>query len=245
MTNSRKSSRAARGLIAVFVSMGALAGAGSAPAAPHCDARVTFDDLTEGDKFSGDSVPEGSLHVSEDGIDVRSARIRYGGGKDGYDAGSVAAAPVSPCGFGGGLVFRPENFGLTFDLSKLDFTVTEVHVRWLDNGGIENLRVNGAETFIGDLDDAPADIAPGIRCSVRSHDCGYGEKGGITLIGPVQRFTLAGQEFALDNICVMGHRPGTLEPAILSLDGDEPDLGDDKAAAVAGTSWGALKAQYR
>ena len=244
MSTSRQKSRAARRLVSAFITISSLAGAGSASAAPHCDAQVTFDALAEGDKFTSDAVPEGSLLFAEDGIRVRSARIQYGGGKWGYDAGSVAAAPTTPCAFGSGLVFQPENFGLTFDLTGLGYDVAAVSVRWLDRGGIENLRVNGSDTYIGNLASAPSDIAPGVSCRVSSGDCGFDERGGITLVGPVRRFTLAGQELSIDNICVLARRPGTHELVALTIDDGMVEATAAKSATD-GTSWGALKAQYR
>ncbi|MBZ0269876.1 hypothetical protein K8I85_17125, partial [bacterium] len=82
--------------------------------------------------------------------------------------------------------------------------VTEVTFDWLDLGGTENLSVNGAPLWVGELDAAPAAIAPGVLFSTTVFPVPGGKKGTVTLTGPVAEIVLGGQEFWHDNMCVRG-----------------------------------------
>lgn len=237
--------RPARVIVAVLCVASALIGAAPSQAVLPCDARVTFDLLTAGDIYGGPSYPPGALLFSEDGIDVHSARFERPDGSFKYGEGRVDYEVGAPVFFGRNLIFRPENFGLTFDLTNLNIDVALVRFQWLDNGGTENLRVNGAPNYIGEIKDAPIFIAPGIKCIVNHTVIGYDEKGVVVLKGPVRRFTVAGQEFAIDNVCVIGTSKLTFEPVAVTVGGDELETLTVKARQAEETSWGALKAQFR
>lgn len=82
--------------------------------------------------------------------------------------------------------------------------VTEVEFDWLDLGGDENLAVNGGPLYVGDIAFAPAAIAPGVTFSTTITGVAGGKKGTARLTGPVTEFTIGGQEFWHDNMCIRG-----------------------------------------
>ena len=97
-----------------------------------------------------------------------------------------------------------DNINLGFNFAGVGFPVNQVTIDYREFGGVDNFSVNG-----GPLIELPAmtnlspNVAPGVIASVGSDS--------ITLIGPVSRFVIGGQELAVDNIVAVP------EPTCLAL----------------------------
>jgi hypothetical protein len=215
--------------------------ASPSPSAAVCDNGVTFDGLAAATEYSAATgFQPGDVLFVEDGITVTARRFAFPGGGSGYGAATITNSIGAPVNFDRRRICRENNINLSFDLTGLGIVVTRVTFHWLDQGGFENLRVNGGPLYIGELDAAPAAIAPGIAYGDMEVPVPGGEKGESTLIGNVRSFTVGGQEFAIDSICVEGFVPMT--PAELKLLTDDPDKA---AVATEGSTWGTVKALYR
>ncbi len=99
-------------------------------------------------------------------------------------------------------VIETNNVVVYFDINALGRIPESVEFEWFDQGGTENLEVNGAPRFIGEIELAPVAIAPGVLYTNTFTDTPLGRCGRGVLTGPVLRFALGGQEFFIDNICV-------------------------------------------
>jgi len=166
----------------------------------ECDHLVSHASLALGDLWGVPvGTPPGTLIFAEDGIPVRIGQL---------DAGSVITynyCEVVPpfVGVGVGQMMQLNNVTNTYETSALGHTVASVHFVFLDQGGIENLQVNGAPRYVGDLEFAPPNIAPGVTCAVNTWMVPAGLAGEVILTGDVQRLSVGGQEFFIDEVCVM------------------------------------------
>jgi len=96
------------------------------------------------------------------------------------------------------------NIDLWFDIQAAAPHTSKVIFEYQDYGGDENLEVNGAPRYEGDLASAPYNIAPDVTCTVTTWPGGGGGIcGRVVLEGDVHRLVVGGQEFELDNICVI------------------------------------------
>jgi hypothetical protein len=142
----------------------------------------------------------GDLIFVEDNIPVLVDTFDYGSGPSFYYCETMPASS----GMGDGNVMWMNNISNVYDIAATGVATTEVHFEYLDVGGTENLQVNGGALYIGDLHLAPANIAPGVTFSVVTIPIPGGVRGEVTLTGHVDKLLLGGQEFAVDNICVIG-----------------------------------------
>jgi len=110
-----------------------------------------------------------------------------------------ASWPLGPTGNAA----QTNNIGQRFLISALGTPVLEVRFEFVDLGGVENLQVNGAALYIGDLVAAPAAIAPGVTCNVTTWYTPGGLYGEVVLTGDVQDLLVGGQELSVDNLCVV------------------------------------------
>ena len=186
---------------------------GSSPGPGPCQILVNFESQALGTIW-GSSVPHPIGHhmFSEDSVDVYTNDFIPAAAPPTY--GDLTIDPVfgAPVNFGfGSNVLRFNNCGADFDIALAaalhGITVTEVEFHWLDLAGIagdENLQVNGAVLFTGEIDAFPAAIAPGVTYSTTSLPVPGGKKGVATLVGKVDKLRLGGSEFWVDEICVRG-----------------------------------------
>jgi hypothetical protein len=70
-------------------------------------------------------------------------------------------------------------------------------------GGSENLGVNGAPPFVGELMSAPPTIA-GVNVAVTAGSVAGGTRGTVVLSGAVEVLRLGGQELWIDDVCATG-----------------------------------------
>ena len=167
--------------------------------AVECDLIVDHESLSPGDLWGGPSgTPPGTVIFSEDGIPV-TIGILDAGGTPTYNYCEVVPAIF---GVGTGNVMLINNVTNTYEIHVTGVVTTEVSFVYLDQGGIENLQVNGAPLYVGELDLAPPNIAPGVICNVSTWMTGGGLAGLVTLTGQVDRLLVGGQEFFIDEVCV-------------------------------------------
>ena len=116
-------------------------------------------------------------------------------------------------GMGDSQIMMLNNICNIYDIGALGVLVAEVTFEFLSLGGVENLQVNGAPIFLGDIEMAPrgdrsgrdllAGDLSGSRGSARRGPPGQ---------GPVDKLLLGGQEFWVDNICVKVHTSSGVTP---------------------------------
>ena len=166
-----------------------------------CERLVDHESLGVGTRYgNGYGQAPGDLIFVEDGIPVLV---------DLFDSGFnlwFIMCEVMPAmgGMGDGNVMWMSNISNLYDIQAAGLAVGGVTFEFYDAGGTENLQVNGAPLFVGDLPMAPANIAPGVTCSVVTWPDGGNVRGFVTLTGQVDKLLVGGQEFAVDNICVIG-----------------------------------------
>jgi hypothetical protein len=115
---------------------------------------------------------------------------------------NVATIVKSPPSLVGRHAISVNNISLGFDLSKIGFIPNRVQFEFVDQGGIENLSINGSKPYIGHLVKAPSSIN-GINVTVytKSVPPGAGKAGMVVLRGAVKEIKVGGQELFLDQVC--------------------------------------------
>ena len=156
--------------------------------------------------FSHDLMPLGFVNApiqmttiaSENNMDLALTTLHVGSGAFVY--GGATVVPAVPT-FGDQHVLKLRNITAVYDLSAFS-NVSEVTFAFLDDAGVQNLRVNGSSLLTGDLETMTSNVAPGVTMSVStvSHP-GY-QTGVVTLTGDVHTLAVGGQELLLDHICV-------------------------------------------
>jgi hypothetical protein len=201
---------------------------GRMPVITGCDFVVDHESLGLGDTWSAAAgATPGDLMFTEDGIPVTIGEMDWGTGSMGFNLCKVEGASGS---FGTGNIMNINNVSNEYGISSLGITVRSVSFEYLDLGGMENLQVNGGTLHIGDLSTFPAAVAPGVTMSVTSWPVAGGVQGEVVLTGDVQTLLLAGQEFWVDDICVMD---AANAPAPGGC-----DLLSDNESQVPGRHWG-------
>lgn len=168
-------------------------------AADACDHFVGFESQAPGTTYGSPAGhAPGDLAFIEDDVVVR---VRM------FDAGIAlfnfsAIEPFWP-GFGVDHVMNVNNINLDFDLTRLRGCAQKVTFDFLDYGGTENLKVNGSPIFVGELIAAPP-VMGGVEVFVSAAPFpgGGGIEGTVTLVGHVERFSIGGQEFFMDRVCI-------------------------------------------
>ncbi len=167
-----------------------------------CDLLVDHESLTIGDAWGAPyATPPGSWMFTEDTIPVFIGEYLGVTGGWYYNYCEVVAAPV---GMGTSNVMNMNNVVNLYDIGSTGYTTTSVTFEYADYGGEENLEVNGAPRYVGDMHLAPAAIAPGVTFSVVTWAIPGGIAGKVTLTGAVDKLIIGGQEFLADDICVEG-----------------------------------------
>ncbi len=172
--------------------------------------------------FVGD-VP-GTFAFNQNGIDV-TVKEFFTGGFVGFNLARIEPDPI---GCLTNQVAGLNNISMGFDVGGLPDPVVEVSFDYIDLGGTENLSVNGAPLYIGELAAAPSPIAPGVNINVTTSAIGGGVCGRVVMTGNITDFCVAGQEFWIDNVCV---RQGNVQ-------GPCDDPVDNETQPV-GSQWGA------
>ncbi len=117
-------------------------------------------------------------------------------------------------GAGSGQVLWLDNTNAHYNLSGYP-QVSSVDFDYADGGGDENLSVNGASLFLEFADEAGVPFSLGGVDVLITRTTGFSESTGkVYLIGAVSEFSVGGEEFYVDNVCV------TLGPCSADTDGD-------------------------
>ena len=176
---------------------------------------VTFESLTLGTTYNGSGYSQGDLIFSEDGIDVTIEEFLWSPGNPTFGGFAMVASPSTPVpgagtfDFGSGQLMGINNISLEFDFTNLGFAVDHVTVNYANNGGNENVSVNGGAIESSLISNAPANIAPGVTLATSFDNiAGYWT---LDLTGPIDSMRIGGQEFAIDNVIA------TPEPSTLVL----------------------------
>ena len=99
------------------------------------------------------------------------------------------------------------NVSNLYHINGLGIPVAGVTFEFLDYGGTENLQVNGATLHIGNLETFPYNVAPGVTMTVTTYPVGPAIRAEVVLTGDVQTLLVGGQEFFIDEICVIEDDP--------------------------------------
>lgn len=142
----------------------------------------------------------GTLIFTSNGIPVKIHNFIFVGGGGTFNSARIE---VPPAPFGAGQSIRTNNINLEFDFTGLGYPTSEVKFDYLDQGGSENVSVNGSPVFAGDLPATPNPIG-GVNITITSAPALGGKKGTVTLTGVVKTLRIGGQEFWIDNVCAKG-----------------------------------------
>ncbi len=145
-------------------------------------------------------LPGQAVH-SENGIKVYVQNFHWGGG-----AGTFGTATVDfpPYPFANGQAAGTGNVNLQFYFGNLGWLPSKVYFSYLDEGGFENLSVNGSAFYIGELSLAPP-VVGGRNVNVWTGP-GYptADEGWVQIDGgSIKHFTVGGQELWIDKVCAV------------------------------------------
>jgi hypothetical protein len=195
----------------------------------ECDYEVTHQSLAPGMGWGASyGQGPGDFMFIEDGIPVFCEYFQWENG--GGTLGNCVVDFTPVVSFGADLVMGLNNINNVYDISVLGLTTSEVNFEYLDFGGTENLQVNGGPLHVGDLEAMPNNVAPGVTLTVTTYPVGGGNvRAYVVLTGNVQKLMVGGQEFFVDNVCVV--EDGEPEP-------NNCDLVVDNESRSVGEAWG-------
>jgi len=172
-----------------------------------CDVFTSFESLTVGERY-GDitagattAVAPGGLAVTSDGVPVYIDFLQ------GISSTYFNFLGVENTPFGN--VLWTNNLSAEFDVQSVMAETDTVCLAFRDQGGFENLSVNGSAPVIspngyGGLTAFHGAVIGGVLVEVAGTYLGYAFEGTITLIGDVDQFSVGGQELFLDDLCISG-----------------------------------------
>lgn len=168
--------------------------------AHECQVTIDFETPLMLGKQYGNPVgnKSGDVVVTTKGVKVSVFDFNFVGGGGAFNVAYIDTASILS---GAGQNIRTNNINLEFDFSSLNFTVSGVQFDFLDEGGIENISINGSPIYAGDLASVTSPMG-GVTISVYTSAIQGHNKGSVILSGAVQTLIIGGQEFWLDNICV-------------------------------------------
>ncbi|MBT7311706.1 T9SS type A sorting domain-containing protein [bacterium] len=198
---------------------------GEGPAPSECEYLVDYESQLMGTKFSAATgYSGGDLILTEDGIPVILDEITWNNGTT-YLGEAEIVPSFSVAGNANSINLN--NIANIFNISSLGIAVEKVTFEFVTYGGDENLQVNGATLFIGNLESAPMTIAPGVNYFSTTTAIPGGLHGQAVLYGDVHKLLIAGQELQIDNICVYE-----------DFSTDECDNLSDNESLLLGAMWG-------
>jgi len=189
-------------------------GSGSA----ECDIELEFEDEPLGSSWgvANSNVP-GDLIFSEDGVPVTIEELFDGTSWVFWNCSIGLADPTT--GVTDGQALHYGAVATEFDFTGLAEPVAEVHFEYVDWAGTENLGVNGTTIYYGQMASFPTNIAPGVTCSIDSWTIPSGESAGrVSLYGPVEILRVGGQQFMLDNICIILDSNDSVEMPLIATE---------------------------
>ncbi len=213
-----------------------------------CDVLFDMESLSAGHQW-GDVVPSltadlafpGDVLFSVGAVDLYIDELQSLSGFVGFNY--IAVDNSMSTYFG-----SPQSITLNNTCAGFDFSTTPadtVCLDFIDMGGHEQLTVNGS-TFLtpggyGELMGAPAMLG-GVNVTVSGTSLGFGFVGTITLVGAITDFKIGGQEFWIDNVCIIGSAiaavSGSTGHASMIYCSLDCDLGVDNGSQAIGNQWG-------
>ena len=202
----------------------------------QCEGGSLFDALPYGEKYgdlpSGATtfVAIGDIAFDADGIPVSLHELTSSSGFPGYQYAHVDG-PQSAYGFGGVNTLELRNVTASFDIASVYPETDTLCLHFLDEGGYENLSINGSTLTItangkGGLAALDGTSLGGVDISVSGTPFTTGSgtpvayAGILSLIGDVDELVIGGQEFWIDSLCI--GIPGPSSPPSLSdFEGEE------------------------
>ena len=139
----------------------------------------------------------GDLIFTEDGIEARLFEFDYGTGMALHLA--TIGSPWAPAG--AGQVLHLNNICVGYDLAPFQ-PIDWVRFEYARGGGIENLEVDGMR-WVGDITAIPAGFFPNVAVNVSVNNGPGYQWGTVIIVGDHQSLVVGGQEFYIDNLCVM------------------------------------------
>jgi len=153
---------------------------------------VDFESQAVGTQYGNGINSIGDEIFTENDIPVTVEYFEWIGGGGTFGNCNIIDGTAS---FGTGHAMGTNNINLGFDFGNLGYDPNRVTFDFVDQGGEENISVNGEPIFVGELNMAP--MPPGITMIISN----MGSYMRATLYGPVLSLVVGGQEFSLDNIC--------------------------------------------
>ena len=165
---------------------------------------LDFEELMIGTVFNpANGYAPGDVIFTEENVEVSVDPFHYPNGNTGF--GSVAALPAPPnFALGNGVVLFSNNMNLAFNFSGAPGQMLGVAFAFMDEGGLENISINGGslhilESFL----QLPFQAAPGVTAQVIMLPGVVPPVGSVVLTGPVESLVVGGQELVLDNFCFL------------------------------------------
>ena len=194
-----------------------------------CDVFTDFDALIAGERY-GDLVKgattevlPGGLAVVSDGVPIYLEPL--------HDFGAThynyMAVDAHFAGFGSGNSLWTNNITAQFDIQAVMDVTDTVCIAFRDDGGFENIWINGATPArgpngYGGLTVFDGAILGGVLVEVTGAMVGsYAFEGTITLIGDVDKFSIGGQELWVDDLCISGADDVASLDEFLEAEGEE------------------------
>jgi PKD repeat protein len=197
--------------------------------AAACDAFTGFELLTAGDRY-GDlaeganiSVAVGALATTSDGIPIYLEPLHD------FSASyyNYMAVDAHYGGWGSGMVIQTNNITAQFDIGSVVPVTDTVCIAFRDEGGFENIWINGAPPLTGPNGYGGLTIFNGINVGgvqvlvTGAMAGGFAFEGTVTLIGDVDKFSIGGQELWLDDLCISSPVPSPSLTEVVAADGEE------------------------
>ena len=166
---------------------------------------ITFEDLTVDDEYHvGDTFVSGGIQITGEKF--------FWLPSDSTDTGFASVQNPVPTNAGGsGKEIWLNNINLSFDFSFAPFE--GVSLQYGEYGGNVNLEINGVQHNVADFPLLNGMNIGGAMVTVVDD----GTKGAIFATGPIDSFSIGGQELVIDNIIACIPEPATL--ALLGLGG--------------------------
>ncbi|MEN8224729.1 MAG: T9SS type A sorting domain-containing protein [Bacteroidota bacterium] len=158
---------------------------------------VDFDLLSPGATFGNGINTIGEVIFTENNIPVSVEYFEWTGG--GGTFGTCTVIDGDPV-YGTGLAMWTSNINLRFDFTGMEFQPNWVTFDFEDQGGNENISVNGYPIFAGEL--GAAIMPPGFSLLITNMGS-YQQATVVSYATTITELVVGGQEFSIDNVCPM------------------------------------------
>ena len=150
---------------------------------------------------------------NDNGVDITFKPFTFSTGEI-YDLGNASIT-----GDDTNKSLYPNNINGDF---AFDFALEGITLTYFDQGGTENLEVNGELQVVGALSEFNDTTLGGVNLTVTSVTVGSGIIGVLKLEGTITQFAIGGQELFIDNICPI--KNSAWQTADFSTRGDYVDI---------------------